>query len=73
MSSLSGIASGSMMSNSSPSYGNSPMNRGNCYDVVSGPMANKYSNGGPLSHMNESISSLDPLNAIEKSLNEQVR
>ncbi|KAK6629696.1 hypothetical protein RUM43_003514 [Polyplax serrata] len=69
---MNSIASGSMMSNSSPSYGNSPMNRGNCYDVVSGPMANKYSNGGPLSHMNESISSLDPLNAIEKSLNEQM-
>lgn len=28
---------------------------------------------GPLSHLSESVNSLDPLNAMEKSLNEQVR
>lgn len=34
---------------------------------------NEYSNGaGPLSHLSDSVNSLDPLNAMEKSLNDQV-
>lgn len=67
-----GIASGSMMAGMPPSYGNSPMSRGTSYDLVSSSICNKYSNGGPLSHLSESVNSLDPLNAMEKSLNEQV-
>lgn len=35
--------------------------------------ASEYLGGsGPLSHLSESVNSLDPLNAMEKSLNEQV-
>lgn len=30
-------------------------------------------NSNPLAHLNESVNSLDPLNAMEKSLNDQVR
>jgi hypothetical protein len=30
------------------------------------------SNSNPLAHLNESVNSLDPLNAMEKSLNDQV-
>ena len=34
---------------------------------------NEYSSGnGPLSHLSESVNSLDPLNTMEKSINEQV-
>lgn len=29
-------------------------------------------NSNPLAHLNESVNSLDPLNAMEKSLNDQV-
>ena len=29
-------------------------------------------NNNPLAHLNESVNSLDPLNAMEKSLNDQV-
>lgn len=34
---------------------------------------NGSNNGNPLAHLNESVNSLDPLNAMEKSLNDQVR
>ena len=36
--------------------------------------ANIISNGvnNPLAHLNDSVNSLDPLNAMEKSLNDQV-
>ncbi len=30
------------------------------------------SNNNPLVHLNESVNSLDPLNAMEKALNDQV-
>jgi hypothetical protein len=68
---MNSIASGSMM-NGPPSYNNS---RSNQYDFGSSTNAgnNEYSAGnGPLSHLSESVNSLDPLNAMEKSLNEQV-
>jgi hypothetical protein len=35
--------------------------------------SNGSNNGNPLAHLNESVNSLDPLNAMEKSLNDQVR
>lgn len=58
---MNSIASGSMMNGGPPAYGNS----------YSG--SNDYLSGnGPLSHLSESVNSLDPLNAMEKSLNEQV-
>jgi zinc finger MIZ domain-containing protein len=39
-------------------------------DPMSG---NEFSNNSnPLVHLNESVNSLDPLNAMEKSLNDQV-
>ena len=68
---MNSIASGSML-NGPPSYNNS---RSNQYEF--GPTTtsanNEYSGGnGPLSHLSESVNSLDPLNAMEKSLNEQV-
>lgn len=69
---MNSIASGSMMAGMPPSYGNSPMSRGMSYDLVNSPLGNKYSNGGPLSHLSDSVNSLDPLNAMEKSLNEQM-
>lgn len=68
---MNSIASGSMM-NGPPSYNNS---RNSQYDFnsSSNPANNEYSAGsGPLSHLSESVNSLDPLNAMEKSLNEQV-
>lgn len=69
---MNSIASGSMM-NGPPSYNNS---RSSQYDFGSTPNSgnNEYSAGnGPLSHLSDSVNSLDPLNAMEKSLNEQVR
>lgn len=69
---MNSIASGSMM-NGPPSYNNT---RTGQFDYNSGgPPGNPdYSGGnGPLSHLSESVNSLDPLNAMEKSLNEQVR
>lgn len=65
---MNSIVSGSMM-NGPPSYNNS---RSNIIDLnYSG--SNEYLGGnGPLSHLSESVNSLDPLNAMEKSLNEQV-
>lgn len=67
---MNSIASGSMM-NGPPSYGNAR----NQYDYnsTSNSGGNEYVQGnGPLSHLSESVNSLDPLNAMEKSLNEQV-
>lgn len=75
---MNSIASGSMMNNGPPPY-NATNNRNgqmsNSYDFNSGsnPGSNEYSSGsGPLSHLSDSVNSLDPLNAMEKSLNEQV-
>lgn len=69
------IASGSMIS----SYNQSAQNRNagsnsQNYDfgMNNGPGSNEYAGNGPLSHLNDSVNSLDPLNAMEKSLNEQV-
>lgn len=65
------IASGSMM-NGPPSYNNS---RNSQYDYNSTPNSSNgdFSNGGgPLSHLSESVNSLDQLNAMEKSLSDQV-
>ena len=37
------------------------------------PASNEFNSpNGPLSHLSESVNSLDPLNAMEKSLSEQV-
>lgn len=61
---MNSIASGSMM-NGPPSYNNSrdmPYTGNNDY----------LGGNGPLSHLNDSVNSLDPLNAMEKTLNEQV-
>jgi hypothetical protein len=72
---FSGIASGSMMNSGPPPYSASGMGRGNSYDFSTGsnPVSNEYAGGGgPLSHLSESVNSLDPLNAMEKTLNEQV-
>lgn len=64
------IASGSMM-NGPPSYNNS---RNNQYDFSSTPNGsnNDFNGGGPLSHLSDSVNSLDQLNAMEKSLSDQV-
>lgn len=81
---MNSIASGSMMNNGPPQYNNSRGNNGGSnaannpttngmYDMATGQNANDYLTGnGPLSHLSESVNSLDPLNAMEKSLNEQV-
>lgn len=57
------------MNNSPSTY-----NRGS-YEFASNsnPSNNEYSSGnGPLTHLSESVNSLDPLNTMEKSINEQV-
>ncbi|XP_046962929.1 zinc finger MIZ domain-containing protein 1 [Vanessa atalanta] len=69
------IASGSMIS--SYNQGGQNRNSGSSnqnYDfgMSNGPGSNEYAGNGPLSHLNESVNSLDPLNAMEKSLNEQM-
>lgn len=77
---MSSIVSGSMMNNTPTTYGNNNINHrnssGGSFDINSGANTNTnndYTNGtGPLSHLNESVNSLDPLNAMEKSLNDQV-
>lgn len=82
---MNSIASGSMMNNGPPPYTTGPMpnnNRGSNnnsngstnYDQFNTNTPNSdYSSGnGPLSHLSDSVNSLDPLNAMEKSLNDQV-
>lgn len=76
---MNSIVSGSMMNNTPPAYVNNNINHrnssGGSYDINSGTTnpSNDYSNGaGPLSHLSDSVNSLDPLNAMEKSLNDQV-
>lgn len=74
---MNSIASGSMMASGPPPYGTNRQSQmsGN-YDFGNGSntSSNEYSSGnGPLSHLSDSVNSLDPLNAMEKSLNEQVR
>lgn len=75
------IANGSMMSSSygqgnGNGHGRSNSGNGQNYEFgvnSTGPGSNEYSGGGgPLSHLSDSVNSLDPLNAMEKSLNEQV-
>lgn len=67
---MNSIASGSMM-NGPPTYNNG--RSGNNMNDMSYSTNNEYLTGnGPLSHLSESVNSLDPLNAMEKSLNEQV-
>lgn len=61
---MNSIASGSMM-NGPPSYSSSR-------DMPYAGNSEYLGGNGPLSHLNESVNSLDPLNAMEKSLNEQV-
>lgn len=69
---MNSIASGSMM-NGPPSYNNSRNGQYDQFGSASTPGSNDYSGGsGPLSHLSDSVNSLDPLNAMEKSLNEQV-
>lgn len=78
---MNSIVSGSMMNNaSSATYANNSINHrntsGGTYEINSGTNTsgnNDYNGPGPLSHLNESVNSLDPLNAMEKSLNDQVR
>lgn len=78
---MNSIVSGSMMNNTSSTYPNNSINHrntsGGTYEINSGTNTignNDYVGGtGPLSHLNESVNSLDPLNAMEKSLNDQVR
>ncbi|KPJ18923.1 Zinc finger MIZ domain-containing protein 1 [Papilio machaon] len=70
------IASGSMISsyNQSGQSRNSSGSNSQNYDfgMNNGPGSNEFAGNGPLSHLNESVNSLDPLNAMEKSLNEQM-
>ncbi|XP_077268216.1 zinc finger MIZ domain-containing protein tonalli isoform X3 [Temnothorax americanus] len=77
---MNSIVSGSMMNNTSSTYPNNSINHrntsGGTYEINSGTNTignNDYVSGtGPLSHLNESVNSLDPLNAMEKSLNDQL-
>lgn len=69
------IASGSMISSYNQSAQNRNPNANNPnYDfgMNNGPGSNEFAGNGPLSHLSESVNSLDPLNAMEKSLNDQV-
>ncbi|CAG4992314.1 unnamed protein product [Parnassius apollo] len=69
------IASGSMISsyNQSTQNRNSNANNPNYdFSMNNGPGSNEYAGNGPLTHLNDSVNSLDPLNAMEKSLNEQM-
>lgn len=69
---MNSIASGSMMNNGPPPY-NTSSNRNYDFGPGSNTPSNEYtSSNGPLSHLSDSVNSLDPLNAMEKSLNEQV-
>lgn len=73
---MSSIVSGSMM-NTTPAYGNinHRNSSGGSYDINPGTTTttNDYNTGpGSLTHLNESINTMDPLNAMEKSLNDQV-
>lgn len=69
---MNSIASGSMM-NGPPSYNSNTRNTQYDFNASANTGGNEYSQGsGPLSHLSESVNSLDPLNAMEKSLNEQV-
>lgn len=68
------IASGSMISSYNQSAQNrnaGPNSQNYDFGMNNGPGSNEFAGNGPLSHLNESVNSLDPLNAMEKSLNEQ--
>lgn len=68
------IASGSMISSYNQSTQNRNANGNPNYDfgMSNGPGSNEFAGNGPLSHLNDSVNSLDPLNAMEKSLNDQM-
>lgn len=67
------IASGSMINSYSQSGQSRSSNSSQNYDFMNnGPGSNEFAGNGPLSHLNDSVNSLDPLNAMEKSLNDQV-
>lgn len=69
------IASGSMISSYNQSAQNrnaGPNSQNYDFGMNNGPGSNEFAGNGPLSHLNESVNSLDPLNAMEKSLNEQM-
>ncbi|XP_038220119.1 zinc finger MIZ domain-containing protein 1 [Zerene cesonia] len=68
------IASGSMISSYQGNQNRTSGSNSQNYDfgMNNGPGSNEYAGNGPLSHLNESVNSLDPLNAMEKSLNEQM-
>lgn len=64
-----------MMTSGPPGYSAAAVNRGSnsSYEFSNSATTNASEfPGGPLSHLSDSVSSLDPLNAMEKSLNEQV-
>ncbi|KAG7307953.1 hypothetical protein JYU34_006574 [Plutella xylostella] len=68
------IASGSMINPYNQSAQNRNANSNQNYDfgMNNGPGSNEFAGNGPLSHLNDSVNSLDPLNAMEKSLNDQM-
>lgn len=75
---MNSIASGSMMGQS---YNNQRNQQFDPYGNpikdptgMNGDFSNGSNNGGnnPLAHLNDSVNSLDPLNAMEKSLNDQM-
>lgn len=68
---MNSIASGSMM-NGPPSYSNPRNNQFDFNSSTTQTNTDYSGGGGSLSHLSESVNSLDPLNAMEKSLNEQV-
>lgn len=59
-----------MMNSGPPSYSSAMGRSYNDYNPNT-PGNNEFSSG-PLNHLSESVNSLDSLNAMEKSLNEQV-
>ncbi|OWR46656.1 putative sumo ligase [Danaus plexippus plexippus] len=68
------IASGSMISYNQGGQNRNSGSSNNNYDfgINSGPNSNEFAGNGPLAHLNDSVNSLDPLNAMEKTLNEQM-
>lgn len=59
-----------MMNSGPPPYSSGPTGRSS-YDYNSSTTNNDFSSG-PLNHLSDSVNSLEPLNAMEKSLNDQV-
>lgn len=61
-----------MMSSGGGGAGGGGMQRTTSYELLHSPMSAKYGSGTPLSHLTDSVNCLDPLNAMEKSLADQV-